>query len=70
MDQRASTDGCLNYEEVPTNGCSQIYVGDIEIRFENVDAIKISHEHEYEDLVAASEEPRSTPMNHPSLKGF
>ena len=40
MDQRESTDGCLNYEGVPTNGCSQLYVGDIDIRFENVAAIK------------------------------
>ena len=39
-----STDGCLNYEGVPTDGCSQLYVGDIEIIFENVDAIQISHE--------------------------
>ena len=31
MKQRASTDGCLNYEGVPTSGCSQLYVGDIEI---------------------------------------
>ena len=36
MDQRASTDGCLNYEGVPTDGCSQLYIGDIEIRFQNV----------------------------------
>ena len=45
MDQRASTDGCLNCEGVPINGCSQLYVGDIEIRFENVSARKIYHEH-------------------------
>ena len=48
MDQRASTDGCLNYEGVPINGCSQLYVGDIEIRFENFVARQISHEHEDE----------------------
>ena len=36
MDQRASTNGCLNYEGVPTNGFSQLYVGDVEIRFQNV----------------------------------
>ena len=60
MDQRASTDGCLNYEGVPNDGCSQLYVGDIEIRSENVAAIQISHEHKDEDLVAANEEPRST----------
>ena len=51
MDQRASTDGCLNYEGVPTDGCSQLYVGDIEIRFENVSSIQSSHKNEYEDLV-------------------
>ena len=38
MKQRASTGGCLNYEGVPTYGCSQFYVGDIEIRFQNVSA--------------------------------
>ena len=32
--QRASIDGSLNCEGVPTDGCSQLYVGDIEIRFE------------------------------------
>ena len=55
MDQRASTDGCLNYEGVPTDGFSQLYVGDIEIRFQNVAARKISHKHEYEDLVIDNE---------------
>ena len=39
MDQRASTDGCLNYEGVPNDGFSQLCVGDIEIRSENVAAI-------------------------------
>ena len=38
-DQRASTDGCLNYEEVPIYGCSHLYVGDIEINFESVVAV-------------------------------
>ena len=47
MGQRESTDGCLKCEGVPTDGCSQIYVGDIEIRLENVSAMKISHKHEY-----------------------
>ena len=42
MDQRASTDGFLNYEGVPTDGCSQLYVGDIEIIFQNVSARKNS----------------------------
>ena len=60
MKQRASTDGCLNYEGVPTDGCSQIYFGDIEIIFEHVDAIQISHEHEDQDLVANKEELRPT----------
>ena len=60
MDQRASTNGCLNCEGVPIDGCSQLYVGDIEIRFENVDVRKISHEHKYEDLAEANKEPRST----------
>ena len=46
MDQRASTNGCLNYEGVPNDGCSQLYFGDIEIRYENVAAIQISHENE------------------------
>ena len=27
MKQRESTDGCLNYEGVPTDGCSHLYVG-------------------------------------------
>ena len=27
--QRASTDGWLNYDGIPTNGCSHLYVGDI-----------------------------------------
>ena len=53
-------DGCLNYEGVPTDGCSQLYVGDIEIRFQNVAAIKNSSRHENEDLVAVEEETRST----------
>ena len=46
--QRESIDGSLNYERVPTDGFSQLYVGDIEIRFENFSAIQISHSHEYE----------------------
>ena len=52
--------GSLNYERVPTDGCSKIYAGDIEIRFQNVIASQISHEHEDEDLVEDNEEPRST----------
>ena len=53
----------MNYERVATYGCSQIYVGDIEIRFESVSAIHSSHNHEDEDLVKDNEEPRS---NSPS----
>ena len=50
----------MNYERVPTNGFSQIYVGDIEIRFESVAARKNSIKHENEYLVAVEEETRST----------
>ena len=60
MDQRASADGCLNYEGVPTDGCSQLYVGDIKIKFESVAASQSSHENEDEDLVENNEEPIST----------
>ena len=45
---------------VITDVCSQIYVGNIEIRFENVAASQISPDHKDEDLVAANEEPRLT----------
>ena len=58
--QRASTNGSLNCEGVPTDECSQLYVGDIEMRFENVGASQSYHEHKDEDLVADNEEPRST----------
>ena len=47
MDQRETTDRCLNCEGVLTNGCSQLYVGDIEIRFENFAAIQGSNKNEY-----------------------
>ena len=60
LKQRASTDGCLNYEGVPTEGCSQLYVGDIDIKFQNVAASQISSKHENEYLVAVEEETRST----------
>ena len=56
----ASTNGCLNCEGVPTDGCSQLYVGDIEIRFQNVATCQISNNHEDEYLVIDNEEPRST----------
>ena len=60
MKQRASTNGCLNYEGVPTNGWSQLYVGDIEIRFQKKISSQISSKHENEYLVAVEEETRST----------
>ena len=60
MDQRAFIEGCLNCEGVPIDGCSQLYVGGIEIRFENVSESHISHKHKDEDLVTDNEEPRST----------
>ena len=60
MKQSTSTDGCLNCEGVPTDGCSQLYVSDIEIKFENFVASQISHEHKYECLLETNEEPRST----------
>ena len=60
MEQRASTDGYLNYEAISTDGCSQIYVGDIEIIFENFSARQISHKHEDEDIVIDNEKPWST----------
>ena len=44
--QRESIDGSLNYEGEPIDGCSQLYVGDIDIIFENVDASLISHNNE------------------------
>ena len=60
MKQRASTDGCLNYEGVPTIGCSHLYVGEIEINFEIFSEIQTSIKHENEDLIAVEEETRST----------
>ena len=50
----------MNYERVPTYGCSQLYVGDIGIIFEDFATIQSSHKHEDEDLVSDNEEPRST----------
>ena len=50
----------MNYGGEPTDGCSQLYVGDIDIRFENVAAILISHKHEDEYLVIDNEEQIST----------
>ena len=51
MKQREYNDGCLNYEGLPTNGCSHLYVGDIEITFESVAASQTSIKHENEYLV-------------------
>ena len=52
MDQRVSTDGCLNYKGVPTDGFSHLYVGDIEINFESVAASQTSIKSKNEYLVA------------------
>ena len=57
-------------ERVPIDGISQIYVGDIEIRFENVSTSQIYHEHKYEYLVADNEEPRSTSPSPLELQEF
>ena len=48
----------MNYEGVLNDGCSQLYVGDIEIGFEHVVVSQSYYEHEYEYLVANNEEPR------------
>ena len=58
--EREYIDGSLNYERIPIDGCSQLYVGDINIILENFSAIPISHKHEDEYLVTNNEEPRST----------
>ena len=60
MKQRESIDGCLNYEGEPIDGCSHLYVGDIEITFESVSVIQNSIKNENEELVAVEEETRST----------
>ena len=60
MKQRVSTCGWFNYEGVPTDGFSQIYVGDIEIRFQKIYTSQNSIKHENEYLVAVKEETRST----------
>ena len=46
MKQRASTNGCLNYDGVHADGCSHLYVGEIEINFESVSASQNSIKHE------------------------
>ena len=51
MKQRESTHGCLKYEGVPTYGCSELYVGDIDIIFKNFVGSQISSKHENEYLV-------------------
>ena len=53
------TDGC-SHLYVGTDGCSHLYVGDIEITFESVAAIKTSIKHENDYLVAFEEETRWT----------
>ena len=50
----------MNCEGVPTDGFSELYVGDTEIIFQNITARYSSHKHEDEYLVADNEEPRST----------
>ena len=50
----------MNYEGVPTDGCSHLYVGDIEITFESVAASQNSIKLENEYLVAVEEETRLT----------
>ena len=60
MKQRASTDGCLNYEGEPIDGCSHLYIREIDMAFEIVSTIQTSIKHENEDLVAIEEETRST----------
>ena len=60
MDRRASTDECLNYEGVANDGCSHLYVGDIEINFESVAASQISIKPKKEYLLAVGEERIST----------
>ena len=67
MDQRASTDGCLNYKGVPTDGCSHLYVGDIDITFESVAAIQNSIKHENEDLVVVEEKQDQLLRHHLSF---
>ena len=53
----------MNYERVRIDGWSQLYVGDIDIIFENVSASLIFHNNEDEYLVTDNEEPIS---NSPS----
>ena len=60
INQSEYTNGCLNFEGVPIDGYSQLYVGDIDIIFENFVAIQSSHKHEDEYLVTDNEKPRST----------
>ena len=50
----------MNYEGVHTDGCSHIYVNDIEITFESVVARQNSIKHGNEYLVAVEEETIST----------
>ena len=59
----------MNYEGVPTDGFSHLYVGDIEIRSENVAAIQLYHEHKDEELVVENEEPISNSPSPLELQG-
>ena len=58
--EREYIDGSSNYEGEPTDGCSQFYVRDIDIRFGNVVASLISHKHEDEYIVTYNGEQIST----------
>ena len=53
----------MNYERVPADGCSKIYVGDIEIIFENVVELQSSDKHEDEYLVTDIEDPGSASLS-------
>ena len=50
----------MNYEGVPTDGFSHLYVGDIEINFKSVVVSQNYIKHENEDLVEVEEETIST----------
>ena len=67
MKQRESNDGCLNYEGVPIDGCSHLYVGDIEIIFKNVSTSQIYSKHENEDLEQLKKKQDQLPHHHLSF---
>ena len=58
--QREYINGSLNYEGEPTDGCWQLYIVEIDIKFEIFVASLISHKHEDGYLVRDNEEPIST----------